>query len=186
MPETMLVNLWVKPMCIWYVLFTSQQVLKRRLFTEEHWITLTFMINYVLLKSLLNPWPLAIHSIDFKIEFLLKFSLNLCLLHHQWKLMYSSLGGKFLELLILWSFVSSDDSEGQIIWDGRQVPLLTGCRTCGFPHCNELFKNLTWPWTHSWFLIPDWEARDNRCILKAMLFYIHRVSYFNWEDALNV
>lgn len=144
------------------------------------------MINYVLLKSLLNPWPIAIHSIDFKIEFLLKFTLNLCLLHHQWKLMYSSLGRKFLQLLILWSFVSSDDSEGQSIWDGRQVPLLNGCRTSGFPHCNELFNNLTWPSTHSWFLILDWEARDNRCILKAMLFYIHRVSYFNWEDALNV
>lgn len=182
----MLVNLWVKPTCIWYVLFTSQEVLKGRLFTEEHWITLTFYDKLCVIKSLLNPWPITIHSIDFKIEFLLKFSLNLCLLHHQWKLMYSSLGGKFLELLILWSFVSSDDSEGQSIWDGRQVPLLTECRTSGFPHCNELFNNLTWPWTHSWFLIPDWKARDNRCILKAMLFYIHRVSYFNWEDALNV
>lgn len=67
---------------------------------------------------------MAIHFIDLEIEFLLKFSLNLCLLYHQWKLIYSSLCGNFLELLILWSFMDSDDSEGQSIWDGRQVPLV--------------------------------------------------------------
>lgn len=73
MPKTMLVNLWVKPTCIWYVLFTGQEVLKRRLFTEEHWITLTFYNKLYVIKNLLNPWPMTIHSIDLKIEFLLNF-----------------------------------------------------------------------------------------------------------------
>lgn len=67
---------------------------------------------------------MSINFIDLRLEFLLKFSSNLSLLYHQWKLLYSSPVGVFLEQFILWSFVYSDDSEGQSIWNGRQVPLL--------------------------------------------------------------
>lgn len=104
-PETMLVNLWVKITCICYILLTNQEMLKRR-----DWRTLgsyqSFMINYKNVYKIHDPWPYILLTWSWG-HLQWDFFPWICLLYYQWKLKYSPPGGGFVGLCMLWSFMYS-------------------------------------------------------------------------------